>query len=118
MLNMNKAASMQSAAACTLVLAFSACQIRPTPIHELLNHTRDYEGKSVVIAGEVTDRTSMMITNYFVIRDDSGEIRVFTDRALPAVGEHLRIRGHAEQPLAIGSDALVVFREDSLKQQQ
>jgi len=99
-----------------MVLGLVSCDaIRPaTNIHELLTHPRQYEGKSVVISGSVTDRASLLVTNYFVLRDDSGEIRVMTDRALPSVGEHLRVRGHVEQALAIGSQDLVVFQEDGL----
>jgi hypothetical protein len=81
-------------------------------VHELLMNPRDYEGKSIVISGNVTDRSSLLIARYFVLKDKTGEIQVFTDRALPAVGAHLRVRGHVKQPLVFGSTDLVVFEEE------
>ena len=71
----------------------------------------------MTISGNVTDRSSLLVTQYFTLKDNTGEIRVITDRTLPTVGTNLRVHGHVKQAFAFGSTDLVVFVEDSVEAQ-
>jgi hypothetical protein len=80
--------------ALVLCLAFASfgCatidRLTATNIKEIFDHPRDYENKEITIYGTVTDATSMLIVKYFEIQDDTGKIKVVTDRLLPAKGEN------------------------------
>ena len=86
-----------------------------TPIAKVLNSPRDYETSDTQISGVVSDRAALLVAQYFTLKDASGEINVITTRSLPSIGEHLRVRGHAQQTFAIGSMQVVVFVEDQPK---
>ena len=83
-----------------------------TPIVKILNNPREYERSGTTISGEVTDRTSLIFLKYFSLKDDTGQINVITERALPLVGTRLRVRGHAEEAFSIGASQMIVFREE------
>jgi uncharacterized protein YdeI (BOF family) len=101
----------------SVLIGVAACNgLTTTPVNDLLQNPRKYEGKSIVISGNVTERNSLLVTKYFVLKDESGEIHVFTDRALPQVGAKVRVHGHVNQPLAFGNEDIVVFQEDSIDQ--
>jgi len=93
-----------------VLLCLTACS-RVT-IHDLLENPRQYDDKVVTISGTVTDRTSVLVTNYFTLKDQTGEIRVFTDRPMPSVGSTVEVKGHVKQVFAVGSSQLVVFEEE------
>ena len=103
-----------------LVLWFIFCsfgcdtidKLTATNIKEILEHPRDYENKEVTIYGTVTDATSILIVKYFEIQDDTGKIKVVTDRSLPAKGEKLKVTGRTGV-IEVGPERWVVFREKS-----
>jgi hypothetical protein len=86
-------------------------RVASTPIGNILKDPRVYEGKELTIAGTVTDRTSLIVVKYFLLRDGTGEIMVVTDKTLPSVGSHLRVRGKAREAFSIGQEQLLVFVE-------
>ena len=53
--------------------------------------------EEVTISGEVMEIFSMIVVNYFFIRDESGENFVVTDRTLPAKGEKIKVKGSAQE---------------------
>ena len=87
-------------------------KLTATKIKEILDHPRDYEKKDITIYGTVTDATSMLIVKYFEIQDDTGKIKVVTDRSLPAKGEKLKVTGRTGV-IEVGSERWVVLREKS-----
>ena len=87
-------------------------RLTATNIKEILDHPRDYENKEITIYGTVTDATSILFVKYFEIQDDTGKIRVVTDRSLPAKGEKLKVTGRTGV-LEVGSERWVVLREKS-----
>jgi hypothetical protein len=95
-----------------MVTLFACESLVSTPIKNVLQDPRAYEGKTVTIGGEVSDRTSLLVMKYFVLKDSTGEITVLTDRALPAVGSKLRVKGKVQQAFAIGNQQLVVLIEE------
>ena len=99
-----------------LLLPLACHQAAPAPssvpIAIVLKDPRSFEGRSIILAGPVTSRQSMLSLRYFSLRDRTGEIRVVTPRTLPALGEQTSIHGTVQQAFAFGDRQLVVFRED------
>ncbi|HXG53368.1 MAG TPA: hypothetical protein VNN77_18375 [candidate division Zixibacteria bacterium] len=112
-----RAASCLPALLC-LVLAAASCEqfnrLTATRIKDVLERPRDYENKQITIHGTVTDAASVLFVKYFTLRDDTGSIRVITDRVLPKKGERLTVTGFMES-LEIGSERWVVLREKGAK---
>lgn len=70
--------------------------------------------KEVTIYGTVTGAVSLLIFKYFEIQDDTGTIRVVTDKLLPTQGEKLRVTGRM-LAMEIGAERWVVLREKNDK---
>ncbi len=101
-----------------IVIAGAACDqlssLTTTKIKDLVERPRDYENKEITIHGTVTESASILIAKYFVLQDNSGSIKVLTDRTLPKTGEKLSVTGHL-QSLEIGPERWVVLREKQAK---
>ena len=87
-------------------------RLTATKIKEILDHPRNYEEKEVTIFGTVTDAASILVVKYFEIKDDTGTIKVVTDRVLPAKGEKIKVTGRTSV-IEVGSERWVVLREKS-----
>jgi len=83
-----------------------------TKIKDVLDHPRDYESKEVTINGTVMNAVSLLVVKYFEIQDDTGTIKVVTDKLLPSRGEKLRVTGRMAV-VEIGPERWVVLRENS-----
>ena len=74
-----------------VVFLFSACdpvnRLTATKIKDILDHPRNYENKEVTVYGTVTNAVSLLVVKYFEIQDDTGTIKVVTDKLLPTKGE-------------------------------
>lgn len=91
---------------------FYSARVAHTPIGDILKDPREYDGKSLTIAGEVTDRTSLFIVKYFRVKDKTGELVVVTSKTLPPMGSKVRIKGRVKEAFSIGSEQMLVFVED------
>jgi hypothetical protein len=96
---------------CVLVIAAVSCDVRTTRIGDIVSHPRDFAGKEVTISGEVTESFSMIFIKYFMVRDDSGEIAVVTQRTLPAKGEKIKVKGSVKEAFSIGPETALVLVE-------
>lgn len=83
-----------------------------TPIGKITENPRDYDGKAVNIAGDVTDRMSLIVVKYFTLKDKTGEIKVVSKRALPTVGSKIRIKGTIKEAFTIGDSQMLVLVEE------
>jgi hypothetical protein len=83
-----------------------------TPIADTLSDPRAFEGKSILVSGAVTDRQALLALRYFSLKDNTGEIKILTNRSLPAIGTQATVRGRVRQAFAIGDQQLVVLVED------
>lgn len=83
-----------------------------TPIKRILDNPRDFEGKQVVIAGEVSDAFSLLVMKSFTLNDGTGQITVITSKALPKKGESLKVKGTVREAFALGDSQLIVIIED------
>jgi hypothetical protein len=102
------------------VLTLFACDLvnkaSTTRIKDIQDHPRDYENKEVTVYGMVTGGASLLVTKYFEIQDDTGSIKVVTDRVLPKKGEKLRVTGRMES-IEFGSERAIVIRESKEKRE-
>ncbi len=98
---------------CLTVLALGcdlANRLTATKIKDILDHPRNYENKEVTIYGTVVGGASLLVVKYFELQDDTGAIRVVTDRVLPKQGEKLRVTGYMAS-IEFGSERPMVIRE-------
>jgi hypothetical protein len=86
-----------------------------TPIDKILENPRDYDGKQVMVSGEVTEIFSFFAIKYFVVKDKTGEIVVVTQRPLPKKGIRIRAKGTVEEAFSLGDRQLIVIREEGKK---
>ncbi len=86
-------------------------KIAHTQIGSIQKNPRDYYGKSLTIAGEVTDRTSLFVVKFFRLKDKTGEIVVVTSKPLPSLGSKVRVKGRIEEAFSIGTEQMLVFVE-------
>lgn len=86
-------------------------EIHTTPIGTILKSPRNYSEREVAIAGTVTERFSLFVVKYFILRDSTGNIIVVTDRALPAIGANVRVKGRLEEGFSFGDQQMLVFLE-------
>ncbi len=97
-----------------LVFVNLACdtinRMTATKIKDILDHPRDYENKEVTIYGTVTNAVSLLVVKYFEIQDDTGTIKVVTDKLLPTKGERLKVTGRMAV-VEVGPERWVVVRE-------
>lgn len=100
---------------CILVLALFSCSLGSTKIGDIIGHPRDYADKEVTISGEVTETFSLFIVKYFVVRDNSGEISVITERPLPAKGEKIKVKGTVKETFSFGTKTAIVLVETTEK---
>ena len=98
---------------CLLTLVLVSCGIGTTRIGDIVGNPRDYADKEVIVSGIVNDNFSLFVVKYFVVRDDSGEISVVTDRPLPARGEKIRVKGTVKEAFSIGTKTALVLIEST-----
>jgi len=96
---------------CSIVFALASCRIGVTNIGDIIQHPRDYAGREVTISGEVVDTFSLFIVKYFVVRDNSGEISVVTEKPLPVKGEKIKVKGTVREAFSIGTKTALVLVE-------
>ncbi len=105
-------------AALVICLAFVnlACdtvnRITSTKIKDILDHPRDYENKDVTVYGTVTDAVSLLVVKYFELQDETGTIKVVTDKLLPTKGEKIKVTGRMAV-IEVGAERWVALREKS-----
>jgi hypothetical protein len=94
-----------------LCLLCQCSGLMSTKIADINNKPRHYADKEVTVSGEVTATFSLVVIKYFTLRDDTGEITIVTERALPKEGERLTIKGIVREAFSLGSKTLLVIVE-------
>lgn len=95
------------------VLACVGCAgFGTTPIADILDDPRGYDGKTVRIHGEVTGSLNVIVVKGYTVRDGSGEIMVITEHAVPGRGQAVTVKGRVSQAFAVGDQSLVVVVEE------
>lgn len=96
-----------------LAVLAASCGLFPTSVEAIRRNPRGYDGKTVTVSGEVKEATSLVVAKFFVIDDGTGSITVVTDRPLPKVGTHARVRGVVHEEFSIGDKHFLVLEERS-----
>ena len=94
----SRARSGGRALALVALLALAGCgmtSIGADRIGTLLQDPAAYDGKTVKVAGKVTEvvKLPFVETRLYTVRDDTGDLLVVTYRDLPRVGESVVARG-------------------------
>jgi hypothetical protein len=99
--------------AAVFVVLFVAlgCSITETSISKINENPRDYDGKSVHVTGNVTEIFSLFFIKYFVLRDNSAEIVVVSEKPLPKVGQTIKVGGVVREAFSIGDQQMIVIIE-------
>lgn len=104
-----------------LIFLSGACdpvnKLTSTKIKDILDHPRNYENKEVAVYGTVTNAVSLLVVKYFEIQDDTGTIKVVTDKLLPTKGEKLKVTG-SMTAIEIGTERWIVLRENGVAENQ
>ncbi|MBI4793369.1 MAG: hypothetical protein HY789_11755 [Deltaproteobacteria bacterium] len=69
-----------------------------------------------MVSGMVVEVISILVLKYFVVRDDTGEIAVITQRPLPRKGEKVKVYGKIEEAFSLGDQQMIVLVENPAKQ--
>lgn len=77
-------------------------QLTTTRIEQILNDPRRYDGKNISVSGIVTQSFSLGV-KYYVISDETGEIYVLTNQAVPNEGELVKVTGQFNQLMKVGN---------------
>jgi hypothetical protein len=93
-----------------IILACNA--VVATHIGKILEKPRDYDGKTVIVAGKVTETFTPLFIRYFVVDDGTGRIAVVTWKPLPQKGEKVRIKGKVNEVFALGDTQTIVIIEE------
>lgn len=98
-----------------LVLALSGCREGATPIADLLEDPQRFEGKYVVLSGEVAGPLELpaAVLSFYTLRDETGRIFVHTDDSLPEDGSWVDVCGEVKVGLTIAGRSFAVYVEEA-----
>jgi hypothetical protein len=96
----------------SLTLFLCSCDsLFTTPINKISENPRDYVGKTVTVSGEVIRVFGLFIVKYFVVKDETGEITIVTEKSLPKIGIKIKVKGTVKEAFSIGDQQLIVIFE-------
>lgn len=101
------------------LVLLAGCDYMPfgyTPIGEINRSPGRYEGKEIRVRGSVSDLSKLPFfdTKTYTLRDETGEITVFTESTLPAMGEMVGIKV-AVKTMAIVDEQSFGLRLEEIK---
>ena len=109
---------MRAAGIAAIVWLLGGCDALPfgvTPIKDVTTAPASFEGKEVKLKGKVASITKVPLLDLkaYTLRDDTGEITVTTQGALPAVNDAVGVRGTVKSTAIIGGQSLGLRVEES-----
>jgi hypothetical protein len=96
------------------LVATAGCSVA-TDIGSIVDNPRKYTDRTVTVRGEVEETFALGPLKYYTVRDDSGSIRVMTERPLPKKGERIRVTGAVREAFSFGTQSAVVLVEERQK---
>ena len=87
--------------------------VSTTSISKILQNPREYAGKEVQVSGTVVEVFSVVMIRYFIIREDTSELVVVTDRITPKTGEKVKVKGRIVEAFSLGDQQMLVLMENS-----
>jgi hypothetical protein len=110
--------ALAAAAALAALLLLSACDYLPfgyTPIKEIVSAPGPFEGKEIRIKGKVRDPIQLLGLRTFVLGDDTGEITVTTEGALPAAGSEAAVKGIVKSAVIVSGKSIGLRVEETAR---
>jgi hypothetical protein len=101
--------------ALTFVFLLLSCGKFVTPIGDIKLNPDKYENKAVIVYGTVDSSSKMPFNEQgsFILRDDTGEIKVITGGALPKTGTKKLVKGKVQSNFVLFEKHFgVVIKED------
>lgn len=94
-----------------VALLLTGCDALPfgyTPIKEITAAPTNFEGKEVKIKGKVSQIVKLPFIDLkaYTVQDETGEISIATQGALPAVNEQVSLRGTVKSAMIIGGQSV------------
>ena len=105
-----------AAAALAASLLLSGCDSLPfgyTPIKEIVSAPGPFEGKEIRIKGKARDPIQLLGLRTFVLADDTGEITVTTQGALPAAGADAAVKGIVKSAVIVSGKSIGLRVEET-----
>ena len=97
-----------------IVILASACRLLPpTPIGKVLENPATF--RQVVVSGVVTERIGAFGWNAYVLRDETGEIKVMARGVLPRICDRVRVAGQVKDVVVLGDFQVIVLVEAERK---
>jgi hypothetical protein len=102
-----------------VLLLLAGCDYIPSgyiPIDDIHQSPGRYEGKEIKVKGKVTNISKLpfLKTKNYTLRDETGEITVFTEDTLPPMDETIAIKATVKA-MAIIDDQTVGLRLEEVK---
>jgi len=99
---------------CLLILLVSGCAI---PIKKIYKSPDKYNGKKIVVKGEVISSLELNDLYSFTIKDKTGKIMVVTENLLPLKQDKLRVKGIVDKNFTYKEQNIIVVKEKKMKGQ-
>ena len=76
------------------LILLGGCSANATPISELNSSPANFDGKEVTLRGVAKDVTRIPLFNLksYVLKDDTGEATILTERELPSMNEEIHVK--------------------------
>lgn len=84
----------------------------PVAIGKIVQEPSKYDGRTVIVEGEVSGAQSLLLIKYYTLQDKTGKITVVTEEAMPRDGATKRVKGKVIEALSIADKSLLVIREN------
>lgn len=82
-----------------------------TDINQVKQDAELLDNKVVTVGGEVISTTNLLVTKYYKLKDNTGQIVIISNQELPNKGESLRVKGTVHQYMKIGDTNMTVIKE-------
>jgi hypothetical protein len=109
---MTNAGPIRSLTAAVAVATLGCLAQQTTKIGDIFAQPKQYDGRTVTVAGSVLDATNLFVLKYYRVEDSTGRIVVIARGAVPAKGTSVKVRGVVHQAFAVGSEQLTVIVEE------
>lgn len=86
-------------------------QPRPIPVGTILGDLRAWDGRPVTVRGTVTNRLSIAGFKSYDIEDESGSIKIVTQRGIPPAGEVVTVTGVVNSVFTVGTMDFTIIME-------
>jgi formylmethanofuran dehydrogenase subunit C len=91
---------------------------RVTRVSKILANPQDYDGKTVVVRGEVKQEASLLGHGGYLLADGDAQIWVVTNANTPNRGATVTVRGTVEDAASLLGKRLVILRESAPEKQR